>query len=56
MKVVCAAVSVPVIGIGGVRDAAGARALLAAGAAAVGLGSALLADTRTAMRIATELA
>jgi dihydroorotate dehydrogenase (NAD+) catalytic subunit len=53
---VCAEVSVPVIGIGGVRDAAGARAMLAAGATAVGLGSALLTDLRTAMRIAAALA
>jgi dihydroorotate dehydrogenase (NAD+) catalytic subunit len=51
----CAEATVPVIGIGGVRDAAGARAMLAAGAAAVGLGSALLADLRVAARIAVAL-
>ncbi|MEI7772273.1 MAG: HisA/HisF-related TIM barrel protein, partial [Chloroflexales bacterium] len=48
---VCAEATVPVIGIGGVRTAADARAMLAAGASAVGLGSALLADLRTAARI-----
>ncbi|MBX0327255.1 dihydroorotate dehydrogenase [Oscillochloris sp. ZM17-4] len=53
---VCAEATVPVIGIGGVRDAAGARAMLAAGAAAVGLGSALLTDLRAAARVAAALA
>jgi dihydroorotate dehydrogenase (NAD+) catalytic subunit len=56
VKAVCAAATVPVIGIGGVRDTVGARALLAAGATAVGLGSALLSDTRVAARIAADLA
>lgn len=51
-----AAVDAPIIGMGGVRDAAGARAMLEAGASAVALGSALLADPRLASRIAAELA
>lgn len=50
------AVDVPIIGVGGVSDAAGARAMLAAGASAVALGAALLADPRAATRIAAELA
>ncbi|NTV62420.1 MAG: dihydroorotate dehydrogenase [Oscillochloris sp.] len=48
---VCAEVRVPVIGIGGVFDAASARAMLAAGATAVGLGSGLLNDLRLAAHI-----
>ncbi|MEI8308158.1 MAG: dihydroorotate dehydrogenase [Chloroflexales bacterium] len=52
VSAVCAEVAVPVIGIGGVRDAAGVRAMRAAGATAVGLGSALLTDLRTGARIA----
>lgn len=46
------AVEVPIIGMGGVHTAADARALLAAGATVVGLGSALLTDLRVAARIA----
>jgi dihydroorotate dehydrogenase (NAD+) catalytic subunit len=53
---VCSEVAVPVIGIGGVRTPDDARAMLATGAAAVGLGSALLVDLRAAARIAAELA
>jgi dihydroorotate dehydrogenase (NAD+) catalytic subunit len=52
---VCAETSAPVIGIGGVATAASARAMLAAGATAVGLCSALLADLRAAARIAAGL-
>jgi len=52
VSAVCAEVTVPVIGIGGVRTSADARAMLAAGATAVGLGSALLADLRAGARIA----
>lgn len=52
---VCAAVSIPVIGGGGVGTAADARALLDAGATAVAIGSALLADLRCASRIAAGL-
>lgn len=50
-----AAVSVPIIGLGGVHDAATARAMLDAGADAVALGAALLSDPRAAARIAAEL-
>lgn len=53
---VCAAVELPVIGGGGVLDAADARALLAAGATAVALGTALLNDMRAGARIAAVLA
>jgi dihydroorotate dehydrogenase (NAD+) catalytic subunit len=53
---VCAEATVPVIGIGGVRTPDDARAMLAVGATAVGLGSALLADLRTAARVAAGIA
>lgn len=52
---VCAAVKVPVIGIGGVATVADARAMLTAGATAVGIGAAMLADLRSAARIADSL-
>jgi dihydroorotate dehydrogenase (NAD+) catalytic subunit len=52
---VAAAVSIPLIGIGGVSGPADARALLDAGATAVGLGSALLVDLRAAARVAAGL-
>jgi dihydroorotate dehydrogenase (NAD+) catalytic subunit len=52
---VCARVSLPVIGGGGVWDAADARALLDAGASAVAIGSALLVDLRSAARVAAGL-
>ncbi len=52
---VAAAVTVPVIGGGGVMRAADARALLDAGATAVALGSALLADLRAPARIMAGL-
>ncbi|MEI7644021.1 MAG: dihydroorotate dehydrogenase [Chloroflexales bacterium] len=52
---VCAEATVPVIGMGGVRSAADARAMLTAGATAVGLGSAILADLRAGARIAGGL-
>lgn len=52
---VCAAVELPVVGGGGVLDAADARALLDAGAVAVAVGSALLHDLRAAARIAAGL-
>jgi len=51
-----AVVDAPIVGMGGVADAAGARAMLAAGATAVALGSVLLADPRAAARIHAELA
>lgn len=47
---------VPVVGVGGVATAADARAFLAAGAAAVQVGTAVLHDPTTAFRIAAELA
>lgn len=46
----------PVIGCGGIMDADDARALLAAGASAVQVGTALYHDPTTAFRIARELA
>jgi dihydroorotate dehydrogenase (NAD+) catalytic subunit len=52
---VCAAVTIPVVGCGGVTSAADARAFLAAGATAVQVGSALLSDPWAAARIAEEL-
>lgn len=52
---VAAAVEVPVIGLGGVSGPADVRAMLSAGASAVGLGAALLADPWAAARIAGEL-
>jgi dihydroorotate dehydrogenase (NAD+) catalytic subunit len=48
---VCAAVDVPVVGVGGVGSAGDAQALLDAGATAVGLDTALLNDLRSAARI-----
>ncbi len=53
---VAEAVAVPVIGSGGVSSLADARAMLDAGAAALGLGTALLLDLRAAARIAAGLA
>ncbi|HMQ29557.1 MAG TPA: dihydroorotate dehydrogenase [Chloroflexaceae bacterium] len=52
---VVASVEAPVIGIGGVTGPADARAMLDAGATAVGLGSVLLADLRAAARVAAGL-
>lgn len=49
------AIGAPIIACGGVVSAADARAYLAAGAAAVQVGSALLADPQAAARIAAEL-
>ena len=48
-------VGIPVIGVGGVRDAADAREYLAAGASLVAIGTAALADPRVPERIAREL-
>src|SRR3954447_11833988 len=50
-----AAVSVPVIGCGGIASANDARQFLAAGAVAVQIGAALLADPGAAARIGAEL-
>ncbi len=49
------AVSVPIIGCGGVATVADVLAMLAAGAAAVQIGTALLADPTLAGRLADEL-
>jgi len=49
-------IGMPVIGVGGVRNAADAREYLAAGAALVAIGTAALADPRVPVRIARELA
>ena len=46
---------VAVVGCGGVADAAGARALMDAGAVAVQVGTALLRDPTTASRLVAEL-
>jgi dihydroorotate dehydrogenase (NAD+) catalytic subunit len=51
-----AAVSVPVIGCGGIATTEDARQFLAAGALAVQIGAALLADPSAAARIGAELA
>lgn len=52
---VAAAVDVPVIGCGGIATADDARAMLAAGATAVQIGAALLADPFTLPRLRVEL-
>ncbi|MEF3273404.1 MAG: dihydroorotate dehydrogenase [Chloroflexus sp.] len=52
---VAAAVEAPVIGMGGVATSEQARAMLAAGAQAVALASALVADLRRAKVIAADL-
>jgi dihydroorotate dehydrogenase (NAD+) catalytic subunit len=48
-------VTVPVIGVGGIRTANDAREYLAAGAVLVAIGTAALADPRVPERIAREL-
>ncbi len=48
-------VGIPVIGVGGIRTAADARAYLDAGASLVAVGTAALADPRAPERIAREL-
>ena len=53
---VCERVGLPVIGVGGIRTAADARAYLAAGASLVAIGTAALAHPRVPTRIARELA
>jgi dihydroorotate dehydrogenase (NAD+) catalytic subunit len=52
---VAAAVSVPVIGCGGIASSEDARQFLAAGAVAVQIGAALLVDPGTAARIGSAL-
>jgi len=49
------AVSIPVIGVGGIRTAHDARQYLAAGASLVAIGTAALADPRVPERVAREL-
>lgn len=53
---VAAAVSIPVVGMGGVETGADALALLAAGATAVAVGTASFRDPMAAARIRAELA
>lgn len=53
---VVARTGVPVLGVGGVRSADDARAMLDAGASLVGIGTAALADPRLPERIVRELA
>lgn len=52
---VAAAIDAPIVGCGGIATADDARQFLAAGAAVVQLGSALLADPTAAARIADQL-
>ncbi len=52
---VVAAVQIPVIGSGGITDLAGVQRMLSAGATAIQIGSALLADPGLAARLATEM-
>ena len=52
---VCAAVSIPVVGVGGITDAASARDFLATGAVAVQVGTASFVDPWTAINIAAAL-
>lgn len=54
VAIAAAAVTIPVIGAGGVRDAAGVRRMRAAGAQAIQIGSALLADPALAAQLADE--
>jgi dihydroorotate dehydrogenase (NAD+) catalytic subunit len=56
VRSVAAAVSVPAIGMGGIERGADAAAFLAAGAAAVAVGTASFRDPMAAFRIKTELA
>jgi dihydroorotate dehydrogenase (NAD+) catalytic subunit len=49
-------VGIPVIGVGGIRNAADAREYLSAGASLVAIGTAALADPRVPVRIVRELA
>jgi dihydroorotate dehydrogenase (NAD+) catalytic subunit len=52
---IAAAVDVPVVGGGGIATVADARQFLAAGAAAVQIGVALLADPEAVVRIGASL-
>jgi dihydroorotate dehydrogenase (NAD+) catalytic subunit len=55
VRAVAAAVSVPVIGMGGIESGADALAFLAAGATAIAVGTASFRDPRAATRIRVEL-
>ena len=55
VALVTAAVSIPVVGIGGIVDTASAADFLAAGAVAVQVGTASFVDPWTALTVATEL-
>ncbi len=55
VRTVAAAVSIPVIGMGGIESGEDARAFIAAGAAAVAVGTANFRDPRAGARISEEL-
>jgi dihydroorotate dehydrogenase (NAD+) catalytic subunit len=55
VRSVAEAVSIPVIGMGGIESGADAAAFLAAGAAAVAVGTANFRDPLAATRVRTEL-
>ena len=52
---VCAAVSIPVVGVGGITDATSARDFLVSGAVAVQVGTASFVDPWTALNVAAAL-
>ena len=56
MREVAAAVSIPVIGMGGIESGADALAFLAAGATAVAVGTANFRDPLAGYRVRAELA
>ena len=55
VALVCAAVSIPVVGVGGITDTASARDFLVSGAVAVQVGTASFVDPWTATNIAAGL-
>jgi len=56
VRAVAAAVSVPIVGMGGVCDGAGALEMIAAGAALVAVGTESFRDPEAGKRVASELA